>query len=185
MRINKINKKGQVGLDTSKAVMYSLMTLTIIAVALIILISTLKNSNVASNTGTLSQVDTVTAVAHAARPLSQQGLEDCTATVIEARNATSLTLIPATNYTVSACTILYNTGQGNANGFNNSNWQVNYTATFNSYSLISNNVTGGISGFFANTTIWFALLGVVIIILIIAVVIFAVNSFGARNQGAI
>jgi len=42
---------------------------------------------------------------------------------------------------------------------------------------VLNNVSSGVAGFFANTSIWFTLLSVVIIILIIAVVIYAVNRF--------
>ena len=48
MELRKIkmgNKRGQVGLDTAKAVMLTLMTIAVIAFALIIALSSLKDSN--------------------------------------------------------------------------------------------------------------------------------------------
>jgi L-asparagine transporter-like permease len=44
-----------------------------------------------------------------------------------------------------------------------------------------NNITGGVSDFFSNTGTWFSLLAIVVIILIIAIVIFAVNRFGGGS----
>lgn len=51
------NKKGQVGLDTSKAFMLSIMTLVVIAFATIIALSALNNSN-ATSAGSLERNQT-------------------------------------------------------------------------------------------------------------------------------
>lgn len=53
----------------------------------------------------------------------------------------------------------------------------------NQSTAVLRNVSGGVADFFANTTTWFTLLSVVVIILIIGVVIFAVQRFGGNQQG--
>jgi len=103
----KMNKKGQVGLDTAKSVMLTLLVIGVIAFAIIIALASLNSSN-ATTSGSLE------------------------------RNQT-------TN--------------------------------------IFNNITTGTANFFSNTGTWFSLLAVVVIILIIAIVIFAVNRFGGRQGG--
>lgn len=180
----KIGRKGQVGLDTSKMVMFSLMTIGVLGFLLIILLGSLTDTSVATTSGTIGpQSETITSVAHTARPLGFNDRLDCSATIADVRNATSGTAIPASNYTVSGCTILYKTGQGNANGFNNTNWVVNYTGTFNAYGSVNSNISTGTTNFFSNTSTWFSLLAIVVIILIIGIVIFAVNRFGGRETG--
>ena len=97
---NMKNKKGQVGLETGKAVMLALLTLGVIAFALLIAMNSLNSTSVAT------------------------------------------------------------------------------TDTTN----IFGNITGGVTSFFSNAGTWFSLLAVVVIILIVAIVIFAVNRFGG-NRG--
>lgn len=102
-----LNKRGQVGLDTGKAVMLALLTLSVLAFAMIVVLTQLNTSS--------------TAVA----------------------------------------------GAGSTSA--------NQTAN------ILNNVTGGVESFFTNAGTWFALLAIVVIILIVAIVIFAVNRFGGSR----
>jgi len=180
----KNSRKGQMGLDTSKTVMLVLLTVGVLGFLTIILLGNLTDTNVAVTSGTIgAQSETITSVAHASRPLGFNDRLDCTATVSDVRNATGGAFINATNYTVSGCTILYKTGQGNPSGFNNSNWVVNYSGTFNSFGSVNANLTSGTTSFFTNTSTWFSLLAVVVVILIIAIVIFAVNRFGGRETG--
>lgn len=180
----KINRKGQVGLETGRVVMLSVFFLVIVGFVLVILLGNLTRTPVAVNSGILSpQSETITSVAQTLRPFATATLVDCSASVSSVVNATSGTTIPATNFTVTACAISFNAGQGNVQGFNNSNWIVNYTGTFNSFGVVNSNVTGATAGFFSNSTTWFSLLGVVIVILIVTLVIFAVQRFGNRNQG--
>lgn len=182
-KTNKINKKGQMGLDTGKLILFSVLFLAVTGFVMIVLLGSLVRTPVAVNSGTIpATTETVTGVAEIARPFTVTGFTDCSITVSSAMNQTGGNTIPASNYTVSGCTIRFNTAQGNANGYNNTNWVINYSGTFNSFGSVNNNVTIGTSGFFAQTGTWFALLGVAIIILIIGVVIFAVQRFGARNQ---
>jgi uncharacterized membrane protein len=104
--IKPLDKKGQVGLDTARNVMLALLTIGVIAFAIIVALSSLNNSN-ALSPGSLEQ---------------------------------------------------------------------------NQTSNVLNNITSGTADFFSNTGTWFSLLAIVVIILIIAIVIFAVNRFGG-NRG--
>lgn len=181
------NTKGQVGLDTAKVVMLALLVLAVFSFVALIVWSSLGNTTIAkTSSGTISIVnETVTSVNELGDLLPTADSQvDCAATVSTAINSTSGTVIPASNFTVSGCTISFNSGQGNSQGFNNSNWNVTYGFTFNQYGNIENNLTRGTASFFSNATTWFALLGVVIIILIIAIVIFAVNRFGSSGSGS-
>lgn len=106
-KANKMNKKGQVGLDTAKGFMLGLLTMVVIAFAIIIALASLNNSN-ATTSGSLER---------------------------------------------------------------------------NQSTAIFNNVSTGVSSFFSNTGTWFSLLAITIIILIIAIVIFAVQRFGGTRGG--
>jgi len=58
------------------------------------------------------------------------------------------------------------------------------TVSTNATTGILNNISSGTSSFFANAGTWFSLLAVVIILLIIAIVLIAVNKFsGGNSQG--
>ena len=180
----KTNRKGQVGFDTTKMVMLTLLSVGVLGFLIIIMLGSLTDTTVATTSGSFGPTSqTVTNVAHTARPLTPNGLLDCSATISAVVNSTSGTTIPASNYTLSGCTILYKTGQGNANGFNDTSWIVNYTATYNSFGTINSNISTGTVNFFTNTSTWFSLLAIVVIILIIAIVIFAVNRFGGKETG--
>ena len=60
------------------------------------------------------------------------------------------------------------------------------SAAANGTALIVGNVSNGITGFFANATTYFSLLGVVVIILIISLVVVVVNRFGgSASEGSL
>ncbi len=105
----ELNKKGQVGLDTARAVMLALLTLGVIGFAIIVALASLNDSD-ALTAGSLEK-----------------------------------------NQTTS----------------------------------VLQNITGGVATFFSNAGTWFSLLAIVIIILIIAIVIFAVNRFSGGNRGGL
>ena len=65
---------------------------------------------------------------------------------------------------------------------NNSNATTAGSLERNQTTNIFNNITSGTANFFSNTGTWFSLLAIVVIILIIAIVIFAVNRFGGAGQ---
>lgn len=66
---------------------------------------------------------------------------------------------------------------------NNSNVLTANSLEKNQTTSVLNNVSTGVSTFFGNTGTWVSLLAVVVIILIIAIVIFAVNRFGGGRGG--
>lgn len=99
-------KKGMLGLDTAKDFIVAILTIAVIAFAVIVALSSLKDSNAIKQT------------------------------------------VPEYNQTQA----------------------------------ILSNVSAGTASFFSNAGTWFSLLSVVIIILIIGVVIWAVNRFGARAE---
>lgn len=105
----KMGKRGQVGLDTAKSVMLTLLVIGVIAFAIIIALASLNNSN-ATSAGSLER---------------------------------------------------------------------------NQSTAIFNNISTGTANFFSNTGTWFSLLAIVVIILIIAIVIFAVNRFGGSSRGGL
>ena len=178
-----MQKKGQVGFDTGKAVILAVMGLGIVAFISIIVLATMKDTSIAANTGSGAAVETMTTITEIAESFAAASAEDCSAAVIEARNSTGLALISASNYTVSGCTIRYNTAQGNPSGFNNSNWQVNFTFTFNQFANIQRNISFAEASFFSNTTVWFGLLAIVVIVLIISIVLIVVSRFGGSSGG--
>lgn len=184
-KTKNIGRKAQMGVDTAKAVVLSVFGLVLLAILGIILMGSLNDTPVATTSGTINPTtETLTTVNELPESFTVTTLRNCAITVSSAMNQTGGNTIPASNYTVSGCTIRFNTGQGNANGYNNTNWVVNYSGTFNSFGSISSNLTTGTASFFSNVNVWFALLSVTIVILIITIVIFAVQRFGARaNSG--
>jgi uncharacterized integral membrane protein len=181
--MKKINKKGQVGLDTAKAVMFAIFVIGIMAFALIVIIGNANDTSVAQTSSGVFNVrnETLITVTETGEPfIAADAYPDVAcSTVFGVINATSGTVIPTTNYTQTNCRIAFTTG--NSLGINNSNWNVSYSYTYYLFGTAAGNITGGTVGFFSNTTTWFALLAVVIIILIIAIVIFAVNRFGGNR----
>lgn len=172
-------------MDTAKAVMLTLLMLGVLAFAAIIVWSTTSNTSVAQTSGTDSATnESVTSVTEVGDLLARGSRPDAVCTVTQARNASDYEVIQASNYTVTGCTIKYYGGAGGL-GFNNTNWLVDYTETYNAFGEIEGNLTNGTAGFFSNTSTWFALLAVVVIILIIAIVVFAVNRFGGGKQGGL
>lgn len=126
MRSITKNSKGQINI-----IVPSVLALVLAAVVLIFSLLMMDEIyNDTDDTTTTKVNQTITAVSHAAKALVGNG--DCLAaqfSVSACVNATSGTVVPSTNYTVSATagTILYKTAQGDVSGFNSSNWNCTYT----------------------------------------------------------
>jgi len=177
-----MEKRGQVGLDVAKNVMLVLMIIGVLAFAMIIVLASVNNSDVAStSSGTLQNQETLATVTETGEDLTVSTLPDVACSLLSVTNASSGTTIPASNYTQTNCNLAFTIGD--VLGINNSNWNVTYSYTYNSFDRTSGNVTGGVASFFSNTTTWFSLLAIVVIILIISIVILAVNRFGNRTAG--
>ena len=185
-----MNKEGQVGMDTAKAVMMALLILGVIAFAMIIAFTNLNDTTVARTSSGSFGVENETIA-----PVNETGVNlfpatfadsSCTVTQVLAQNNTAGILFDitgTTNVSLSDgnCRVAFGTTTNveDIKNLNNSAWNVTYSYTHNVFAPISQNVTAGTADFFGNASTWFALLAVVIIILII----FAVNRFGGKQGG--
>lgn len=94
-------------------------------------------------------------------------------------------LINAANYTVTGVNIA-STLAATTSGFNNTKVNVSGSFAYTENSAIGNltsNVTSGVSNFFSNSTTWFSLLAIVIIVAIVSVVIFFASKFTGSERG--
>ena len=188
------NKKGQVGLDTAKAVMLTLLLIAVVGFAIIVLISSLSNSDVSkSSSGSyLVQNESVNGdvddnPATIVWLTSAEGKSDVKCTGVIFVNETGIkSSIADANFTLTNNGCAVNaSSETESDGTNATTWIATYSYTYNLYGDVTDNVTSGTQDFFANATTWFALLAVVVIILIIAIVIFAVNRFGGGNTAGL
>jgi uncharacterized membrane protein YhdT len=111
-------------------------------------------------------------------------LRNCQLTVTNVINQTG-GVLGSGNYTVSGCEMQYVTNLGTASA-NNTFWNVtgSYTYDDNSAWTISTNYSTGVTGFFANVPTYFNLVGVVVLILLIGIVIYAVTKIsGGKVEG--
>jgi hypothetical protein len=180
-----MNKKGQVGLDTAKAVMLTILIVGVIAFVAILALSNLGNTNAArTSSGVITVVnETLTTVTETGENLVIATRPDVICTLGIIVNQSNTAVIPAANFTQANCNLAH---LGGGQAFNNTNWNVSYTYTYNTFGDVESNITTGTASFFNNSNTWFALLSVVVIILIISIVIFAVNRFGGgvnRSSG--
>jgi len=177
------NKKGIIGLDTVKAVMVTILALAIIGVAIVIVLTTLDESDIVRDSKSETNLnDTLTTVSEIGEYFTNYSLESASCTVTYVQNETSGGVINSGNYTTNNCWIQFS---GADLTYNNSNWNVSYTYTYdvNYVEGIKENVTEGIVDFFSNTTTIFAILVVVVIILAITIIIVAVSRFSGEGNG--
>ena len=179
-------KKGQVGLDTAKAVMLALLVIGMIAFVIIVANSELNDvadtalptqSAVIGNE-TLSSVEDGTGEYLS---IYTSGYRNLACTIVVVTNASTGEVIQSGNYTVDGCHIIWL--ETDVDLYNNTDWNVTYTYTFidPGVSNVFRNTTSGIAGFFDNVPTWFTLLSVVVIIAIIALVIIVVGRFGGKS----
>ena len=175
-----MDKRGVVGMTTAKAVLLAVMVLAILGFVLVIVLQEITDTPIASATGsgftineTLSGVNDNTG-----QNLSVLNLEDVVCTIVSVVNSTEGTNIPATNFTQDNCNLIMTAGP-----FNESDWEVTYSHTFNRIFQINSNVTGGVETFFSNANTWFALLAIVILILIVVIVMKSVQGVDKGGGG--
>ena len=178
-RLFKGNKKGQAGLDFSKAFLLGLFALAVVGVMVIIVLTQLGNVTGTTTTidGTTNLVGYINETGFQLTPSSYLGY-----TITGAANQTignSLgngTTILAGNYTVSATGLVTNATTTTWN-----NVTFNYTGTIrNNAGNTVNNVSTAIPSFFSNATTWLTLLSIVVIVLITIIIIRVFG--GGRNE---
>ena len=174
-----MNKKGVIGLDTTKAVLVGVLILAVLTIALLLVLSNLKDTaEFAETKQTYKFVnETVATVDEVYTDLSYQWRRNCAISSVTARNASGGELIAAANYTVSGCRIKTNGATDPQNG---TDWKISGIYSYNSQFAndLSGNVSTAPTNFFKQAPTVFTLLGIVLIILVIAIVIGAVAKFG-------
>jgi len=179
----KLNKKGQLGLDTVKVVMITFMVMAVIAVAIILATSAVRD--VADKTNTLTGESKNTTVNLTdSRALTEVTLKRNAlirlSTVI-VTNVTTNAHIPTTNYTITSTGYISPKDLFTQSGVNATNVNVSFTYDYPNpqQTAIVDNVSSGVTGFFSNTGTIFAILVAVVIILAIAIIIAVVSRFGS------
>ena len=179
------SKKGVLGLDTAKAVMVWFLVLSILAIVIIITLSSLRDPIesvdksrviVVNETLVISNV-TSTNLAYVDSSAYRHSVCSVTGFI----NATGGELIPGTNYTGSLgnCSFI---GIAGGDYIEESSWYVSYTADYSNpeTNLIVGNITGALTNdFFDQTGTIFAIIIVVVIIMAISIIIAVVTRFTA------
>jgi len=169
-------KKSILGLNTVKAFIVVLLSLSIIAIITLVVLGTFVNLNVQTGYTSIAGQTTTTVMNTTATYVASTN-SNCKLSVSSITNSTG-SACSSGNYTVSGCTI---TGSGASGGCNNSVWLVTGSYTDSqAVTSITQNTSSGIIQFFTNSATFFALLGVVVIILIISLVVVVVNRFGGE-----
>lgn len=171
------NKRGVMGLDTSKAFLVGLLSLVIIGVVVVIVLTNLQSATILTETtavnSELGGFGNSTGYTLAALP----GVF-ASPTIVGVLNGTAGAEVTLTNVTVSSLGVVTN-----ATSYEWFNLTFNYTYTTQGDSAgIVANASSGLESFFSNTGTWLTLLSVVILILIIGAVIAVVNKFGAGRD---
>jgi len=183
MKLKKLDKKAVLGLDTVKSAFILLLIIAIIAIAMILTLSSLRTI---TDTTMMTSVDIVN---QTSTSVNESGtvipgtllLRNCVASDIIATNASvGGELIESANYTITNCRIIY---KGESGGYNNSiyNLTASYTYSDPETTDILSNISSASSTFFASTGTIFAILIVVVIILAIAIIIAVVSGFGGAG----
>jgi len=183
------DKKGVLGLDTVKSVMLIFLILTVIAVALVITLSSIRDvaEDIDLNTITVTNLTTSTVVNYSgAYPTGiDETFRNCVLTITAAYNETHITApITAANYTTDGCKVLIAPAAEAEGAYNNSAWNITGSYTYSNprTRLLGENVSQATTGFFSNTGTIFAILVVVVIILAISIIIGVVSRFGGAGS---
>ncbi len=177
-----MDKKAQAGLGLPGRIMMTLLILAVLATTINIALSSIRQGGESALPGEteIQDAELLSAVSEVSVNTKFFAKRECTLSgVICTNESADRGLIPASNITVSGCSIAWAGGNSTAN-INNSNWLCNSTASFKDAEIndISTNVTTGVSGFFREVGTWMTILGVVVLLLIISVIILVVQKFG-------
>jgi len=183
--INKGDKKGALGLDTAKAVMVWFLVLAVLAIAIILALTSLRTSVEDVDKSTATRNETLTAVNSSAVTFLSRTASNTYRNAVcsghQFYNATNATKsINSANYTLSSgnCGVQATL----TSNYNLTNWNVSYSVTYSNpeTNLIVGNVTGALTdNFFDQTGTIFAILIVVVIMFAIGLIIYVVTRFSA------
>ena len=176
------DKRGKAvgGMKISEEFMASILALIILGFIVVVIVGNFiaigGNVMPTIDGGRVINESTVAVVNETGVILTKGSLFTPVCTIITVSNNTGDMVIVAANYTLTGtggCRIGFDpTATGGAASVNNTVWNVTYSHTYKQGEVVElgQNVSIGVSGFFANTTTWFALLSIVIIISIVIIV---------------
>lgn len=128
--------------------------------------------------------ESLTTVTNSAETLAGKSYRSAVCTVSQCINSTDAVVIPATNYTATACTV------AKANGvevlYNNTNWKCSYSYVWeadNTATNVMNDTVGGISGATDWFDIFIVITAMVVLILLVVIIITAIRSSGMVAGG--
>lgn len=187
----KFNKKGQIGLNTVRAVMIAFFTLVVLVIAFVLAGVSLRDASdsIDKLTVTFTNTSTSAGVTETGTNVSGTGnLRNCVLTATQVSknggNASCRDIISAGNYTITNCRITYSGGDKMcANVYNNTVWNVTGSYQFNGNDITdaTTNVTNAFTGFFDDTDTIFNILVAIVIILAIGIAILVVSRFGGAT----
>jgi len=169
--------KGTAGLTILLSVIVMLFIIGLITMIFSLMGASLKTATYDTTTNSVVN-ETLTTVAEAGENLAYSGYRDVACSVGIVTNATDGEIIPSANYTVTNCNLAYS---GVAGAFNDTNWNVSYSYTYeadNTATGVMNDTVSGISG----ATDWFDIFIVIsamlVLILLTVIIITAIRSSG-------
>lgn len=177
--------KGVAGLSILLTVISMIFIIGFLVMLFVIIGVEMQDSTWTSTTSTASN-EVLTTVTEAGENFAVSTYRAVTCTVSAVTNTTSATVIPASNYTATNCNIRYKSGIGIAYGFNNSNWNVTYSFTYdadNTGTRAINDTTTALT----EVVDWFPIIitisVMVALILLTVIIIVAIRSSGVMAGG--
>jgi len=178
--------KGTAGLTILLSVIVMLFIIGLITMIFSLMGASLKTATYDTTTATILN-ETLTTVTETGENLVVSGFRDVACSISTVANTSSGELITATNYTVTNCHIAFS---GAELSYNNSNWNVSYSYTYeadNTATGVMNDTVSGISGATDWFDIFIVISAMVVLILLTVIIITAIRSSGmvaGGEQGA-
>ncbi|MEX0595686.1 MAG: hypothetical protein WD512_04230 [Candidatus Paceibacterota bacterium] len=140
-----MKKKGQLA-GLSGNILMIVVTVMILVLGLIIIQQMRDLPTLTASESGSANNETLITVAESGENFAAFSYPASVCSVSAVTNATSGTVIPASNYTLTNCNIRFTSG--NSLGFNNSNWNLSYTFTYGGAAFTSTNTSLiGLGGF--------------------------------------
>ena len=193
--MEKLNNKAQLGLSTVKVIMIGFLVLGVIAVAIVLSITLLRDvtDKVDILSASVTNVSTVANVSSEGNQINvtdTNTLRNCALTVTAISstvNSSCESGINSANFTVTQCGLNFASTSATDDGcYNNTLWNFTGSYSYNSNDIndLSTNISSGLVDFFNETGTIFSILIVIIIILAIAILIAVVSRFQGASGSA-
>ena len=171
------DKSGVFGLTSVQLFFGTIMAVALLAYVIVIIMGTLSTGNIIPQTSSTYVNESVTSVTQAGKNLAAASFSNPTCSITGIVNSSNGATINAGNYTATNCRV----AASPTSTFNNTDWKVTYSATYDSNSqmqLVSilGNTSTGITSFFGAINPVYAILAVLVIILVLVVLVRVVQA---------